>query len=103
VGIDKSRGDHSLLYFAYTCVRDLFIGGLFTLQKRLQGDGILHVKSLKIYYVMVFYMLTCFTVLKSPILHVNVLQNLLTMSRLDPIFYRTLFYDFHPVISPSDK
>jgi hypothetical protein len=31
----KSQGDHSLLYFAYTCVRDLFIGGLFTLQKRL--------------------------------------------------------------------
>ena len=25
------RGVHSLLYFAYTCVRDLFIGGLFTL------------------------------------------------------------------------
>ena len=31
------RGVHSLLYFAYTCVRDLFIGGLFTLQKKLQG------------------------------------------------------------------
>ena len=30
-----TRGDHSLLYFAYTCVRDLFIGGggLFTLLK----------------------------------------------------------------------
>jgi hypothetical protein len=40
-----SRGVHSLLYFAYTCVRDLFIGGLFTLQKRLSGDGILHVKK----------------------------------------------------------
>jgi hypothetical protein len=26
-------GDRSLLYFAYTCVRDLFIEGLFTLQK----------------------------------------------------------------------
>jgi hypothetical protein len=32
------------------------LGGLFTLQKRLQGDGILHEKSLKILYVMVFYM-----------------------------------------------
>ena len=30
-------GVHSLLYFAYTCTRDLFIGGLFTLQKRLYG------------------------------------------------------------------
>jgi len=29
------HGDHSLLDFAYTCVRDLFIGGLFTLQKKL--------------------------------------------------------------------
>ena len=28
------------------------------------------------------------------------LQNLPTMNILDPIFYRTLFYDFHPVISP---
>ena len=32
------------------------LGGLFTLQKWLQGDDILHVKSLKIFYVMVFYM-----------------------------------------------
>ena len=39
---DHSRGVHSLLYFAYTCVRDLFIGGLFILQKN--------------YKVMVFYM-----------------------------------------------
>jgi hypothetical protein len=29
------RGVHSLLYFAYMCVRDLFIGGFFTLQKRV--------------------------------------------------------------------
>jgi hypothetical protein len=38
-----ARGVHSLLYFAYTCVQNLFIGGLFILQKRLEGDGILHV------------------------------------------------------------
>jgi hypothetical protein len=38
-----SRGDHFLLYFAYTCVRDLFIGG-----------GYLPCK--KDYKVMVFYM-----------------------------------------------
>jgi hypothetical protein len=28
-------------------------------------------------------------------------QNLLTMNNLDPIFYRTLFYDFRPVIPPG--
>jgi len=35
--VEITRGVHSLLYFAYTCIRDLFIGGggLFTLQKRL--------------------------------------------------------------------
>jgi hypothetical protein len=31
------------------------------------------------------------------------LQNLPTMNILDLIFYRTLFYDFCPVISPSQK
>jgi hypothetical protein len=31
------------------------------------------------------------------------LQNLPTMNILDPIFYRTLFYDFRPVISPGVK
>ena len=41
---------------------------------------------------------TCFTILKSSILHVIFLQNLPTMNILDPIFYRTLFYDFRPVI-----
>ena len=41
----------------HTSVFGTYIGGgLFTLQKRLEGDGILHVKSLKILYVMVFYM-----------------------------------------------
>jgi hypothetical protein len=39
---NDARGDQFLLYFAYTCVRDLFIGGLFTLQKNNK--------------VMVFYM-----------------------------------------------
>ena len=51
------RGDHSLLYFAYTCVRDLFIGGVIYLAKKIIRwwyftckkhkniicDGILHV------------------------------------------------------------
>jgi hypothetical protein len=29
------RGDHSLLYFAYTWVRDLFIGGVIYLAKKI--------------------------------------------------------------------
>ena len=29
------RGVRSLLYFAYTCVRDLFIGGVIYLAKKL--------------------------------------------------------------------
>jgi hypothetical protein len=57
----------------------------------------------KYYKVMVFYMYTCFTILKSPILHVIFLQNLPTMNILDPIFYRTLFYDFRQVISPRSR
>jgi len=57
-GCQKPQGDHSLLYFAYTCVRDLFIGGgviylakkiirwwYFTCKKpeNIICDGILHV------------------------------------------------------------
>jgi hypothetical protein len=30
-----SRGDHSQLYFAYTCVRDLFMGGGIYLAKKI--------------------------------------------------------------------
>jgi hypothetical protein len=30
-----ARGDHSLLYFAYTCVRDLFIRGVIYLAKKI--------------------------------------------------------------------
>ena len=30
-----ARGVHSLLYFAYTCVHDLFIGGIIYLAKRI--------------------------------------------------------------------
>jgi hypothetical protein len=95
-----SRGDHSLLCFAYTCVRDLIIGGVIYLAKNIIRwwystckkheniicDGILHVNM--------------FHYLKIPILHVHFLQNLPTINILDPIFYRTLFYDFVPVISP---
>jgi hypothetical protein len=31
----EARGDYSLLYFAYTCVRDLFIGGVIYLAKKI--------------------------------------------------------------------
>ena len=41
--LPKLGGALPLIYFAYTCVRDLFIGGLFILKNGLQGDGILHV------------------------------------------------------------
>jgi hypothetical protein len=55
----EPRGDHSLLYFAYTCVRDLFIGGVIYLAKKIIWwwyftckkpeniicDGILHVNT----------------------------------------------------------
>jgi hypothetical protein len=46
---------------------------------------------------------SCSAILKSHVLHVIFLQNLHTMIILDPIFYRTLFYDFRPVISPRAK
>jgi hypothetical protein len=42
-----------------------------------------------------------FHYLKTPYFTCNFLQNLPTMNILDPIFYRTLFYDFRPVISPG--
>jgi hypothetical protein len=100
---DSSWGDHSLLYFAYTCVRDLVIGGVIYLAKNIIRwwyftckkpkniicDGTLHVNMF--YYFKIPYF-TC-----------NDLQNLPTMNILDPILYRTLFYNFRPVISPRDS
>jgi hypothetical protein len=63
-----------------------YLGGLFTLQKRLWGDGILHVDMLHYFKIPYF---TC-----------TIFQNLPTMNILDPIFYRTLFLKFSPVNSP---
>ena len=40
---DPPWGVHSLLYFAYTCVRNLFIGGDYLPRKKKKGDGISHV------------------------------------------------------------
>jgi hypothetical protein len=34
-----ARGVHSLLYFAYTCVRDLFIGGIIYLATQAMDGG----------------------------------------------------------------
>jgi hypothetical protein len=50
-------GEFTPSYILHTrAFRTYLLGGLFTLQKILQGDGILHVKSLEILYAMVFYM-----------------------------------------------
>ena len=35
IGAQMPRGVHFLLYFAYTCVRDLFIGGVIYLAKKI--------------------------------------------------------------------
>ena len=50
------QGVHSSYILHTRAFGTYLLGRLFTLQKGLQGDGILHVKSLKILYVMIFYM-----------------------------------------------
>ena len=52
------RGVHSLLYFAYTYIRDLFIGGVIYLAKRIIRRWCFTCKEHAILYVMVFYMYT---------------------------------------------
>jgi len=74
-GIPFSRGDHSLLYFAYTCVRDLFIGGgvIYLAKKIIRWwyftcikpeniicDGILHVNMFH-YFKIPYFMCNVFT------------------------------------------
>jgi hypothetical protein len=44
-----TRGDYSLLYFAYTCFGDLFIGGVIYLAKKIIRWWCVHVKNLKYY------------------------------------------------------
>ena len=46
-------------------------GGLFTLQNKLWGDGILHVKSLKNIMCDAILHVNMFIVLRSPLLHVH--------------------------------
>ena len=54
-------------------------------------------------YVMVFYMWTCFTILKTPLLYVHHLQKLSTMNILQLIFYRTWFLRFSPMNPPTPR
>jgi hypothetical protein len=75
-----TRGVHSLLYFAYTCVHDLYIGGTYLLWKK----------------IIRWWYFTCKKHENSicdGILHVYFLQTLPTMNILDLICYRTWFYD----------
>jgi hypothetical protein len=69
-----TRGDHALLYFAYTCVRDLFIGGVIYLAKKIIRwwyftckkpeniicDGILHVNMFH-YFKIPYFTCNVFT------------------------------------------
>jgi len=86
----KPRGVHSLLYFAYTCVRDLFIAGVIYLAEKIIR---------RLYF-------TCkkhVNIICDVILHVHFLQKLSTINILDPTFYRTLFLKILPVNSPRVK
>jgi hypothetical protein len=70
----QARGVHSLLYFAYTCVRDLFIKGVIYLAKNIIRwwyftcekpeniicDGILHVNMFH-YFKIPYFTCTFFT------------------------------------------
>jgi hypothetical protein len=67
-------GDHSLLYFAYTCVQDLFIRGVIHLAKKIIRwwyftckkleniicDGVLHVNMFH-YFKIPHFICKCFT------------------------------------------
>ena len=56
-GLQNSSGSSlPLIFCIHVRSGPIYWGVLFTLQKILQGDGILHVKSMKMLYVMVFYM-----------------------------------------------
>jgi hypothetical protein len=85
--ITTARVVHSLFYFAYTCVRDLFIGGGIYLAKNIICDGILHVNMFHYFKISYF---TC-----------RFFTKFTYNEYVGLFFYRTLFYDFLPVISPS--
>jgi hypothetical protein len=102
LGLDKfSRGVHSLLYFAYTCIQDLFIRGVIYLAKNIIRWWYFTCKKPKNITCDGIFHVTCFTILKSPILQVHFLQNLPTMNILDPIFLSLVVLRFSPVISPN--
>ena len=98
--IDTITHTHTIMVVYNTLNRGLAPSGVHSLY-----FACIHVRSGPIYWgvylpckknykVMVFYMETCSTILESPILHVHLLQNSPTMNILDPVFYRTSFYDF---------
>ena len=90
----QARGDHSLLYFAYTCVRDLLFGGVIYLAKKIIRwwyftckkpaniicDGILHVNMFH-YFKIPYFTCTFFA-------------KFTYNEYIGPYFYRMLFYDF---------
>jgi len=98
--VGPSRGDHSLLYFAYTCVRDLFIGGVinpakkiirwwyFTCKKleNIICDGILHVNMFHYFKIPYF---TC-----------NFFTKFTYNEYIGPNFLSHVVLRFLPVISP---
>ena len=71
-------GGHSLLYFAYMCAQELFIGELFTLQTNIINNGILEVNA-------------CIQ-----LHHVNN-YNVLGESFKVPCFTFIVFFDFTPI------
>jgi hypothetical protein len=89
-----TRGVHSLLYFAYTCVRDLCIGGVIYLAEKIIRwwyftckkpeniicDGIVHVNMFH-YFKIPYFTCTFFT-------------KFTYNEYIGPFFYPTLFYDF---------
>ena len=76
-------GSHGPIYGGVIYIAKKMLRLWYFICKKLENiicDDILHVNM--------------FHYLKSPILHVHFLQNLSTINILDPIFHRTLFYNF---------
>jgi hypothetical protein len=99
--LSPTRGDHSLLYFAYTCVRDLFIGGVIYLAeniirwwyftckkpKSIICDGMLHVNMFH-YFKIPYFTSTFFT-------------KFTYIEYIGPYFLSHVVLPFSLVISPS--
>jgi hypothetical protein len=97
----RTWGVHSLLYFAYMCVRDLFIGEVIYLAKKIKRwwyftckkpeniicDGILHVNMLH-YFKIPYFTCTFFT-------------KFTYNEYIGPYFLSHVVLRFSPVKSPS--